>query len=102
MPSVYQLRVVLREVSPLIWRRLLIRSDTPIAELHAILQAVMSWSDTHLHRFRIHGKTYGIARLGGISFPDDPFELQLCDFRLHRGRVPGRFMRFCTLSRQGK
>jgi hypothetical protein len=85
MPSVYQLRVVLREVSPLIWRRLLVRSDTPVAELHAILQAVMSWSDSHLHRFRIHGKAYGIARLGGISFGDDPFEVRLCDFRLHRG-----------------
>jgi hypothetical protein len=43
MPGLYQLRVVLREVSPLIWRRLLVRSDTPVAELHAILQAVMSW-----------------------------------------------------------
>ena len=45
----------------------------------------MGWSDTHLHRFRIHGKAYGIARLGGISFPDDPFRVQLSDFRLHRG-----------------
>jgi hypothetical protein len=27
----------------------------------------MGWSDTHLHRFRIHGKANGIARCGGIS-----------------------------------
>jgi len=32
---VYQLRVVLRGVSPLIWRRLLVRSDSSIADLHA-------------------------------------------------------------------
>jgi len=37
-PSVYQLRVVVRGVSPLIWRRLLIPADTAVAELHAVLQ----------------------------------------------------------------
>lgn len=85
MPNIYQLRVVLRDVSPLIWRRLLVRSDTSIAELHAILHAAMDWSDTHLHRFRIHGKAYGIARCGGISFADDPSRVRLCDFQFHRG-----------------
>jgi hypothetical protein len=35
---VYQLRVVLRGISPLIWRRLLIRSDSSIADLHRTLQ----------------------------------------------------------------
>jgi hypothetical protein len=85
MPDLYQLRVVLRNVSPLIWRRLLVRSDSSIAELHAILQTAMGWSDTHLHRFRIHGKAYGIARSGGIGFADDPFEVRLSNFRLRRG-----------------
>ena len=84
MPNLYQLRVVLRNVSPLIWRRLLVRSDTSIAQLHVVLQMAMGWSDTHLHRFRIHGKAYGIARCGGIGFADDPFEVRLCDFRLRR------------------
>jgi hypothetical protein len=32
-----------------------------------------------LHRFRVHGKDYGIAYLGGMSFDDDP----LSRFRLH-------------------
>ena len=85
MPDLYQLRVVVRNVSPLIWRRLLVRSDTSIAELHVVLQTAMGWSDTHLHRFRIHGKAYGIARCGGIGFADDPFEARLSDFRLRRG-----------------
>jgi len=85
MPSVYQLRAVLRGVSPLIWRRLLVRSDTSIGALHACLQAAMGWSDTHLHQFRIHGKAYGIARCAEIGFADDPFEVRLSDFRLRRG-----------------
>ena len=84
MPDLYQLRVVLRDVSPLIWRRLLVQRDISIAGFHDVLQAAMGWSDTHLHRFRIHGKAYGLARCGGISFVDDPCEVRLCDFRLHQ------------------
>jgi hypothetical protein len=40
--SVHQFRVVLRGVSPLIWRRLLVRSDSSIADLHATLQLDLS------------------------------------------------------------
>ena len=43
MPNTYQLRVVLLEVSPLIWRRLLVRSDTAIAELHTILHPSLTF-----------------------------------------------------------
>ena len=49
--SIYQLRAVLRGISPLIWRRLLVRSDTTIVQLHEILQVVFGWDDMHLHRF---------------------------------------------------
>jgi hypothetical protein len=34
--TIYQLRIVLRGVSPLVWRRLLVESDTGIAELREI------------------------------------------------------------------
>jgi hypothetical protein len=80
--QVYQLRIVLRGVSPLVWRRLLVRSDTTIAQLHHIIQAVMGWEDEHLHCFRIHGKDYGIARLGGLGFAGDPHAVTLAAFRL--------------------
>jgi hypothetical protein len=76
-PAAYQLRIVLRGVSPLIWRRVLVRDDTTIADLHAAFQVVLGWSDEHLHRFVIHGKAYGSARLGGISFSDDPQRVRL-------------------------
>jgi hypothetical protein len=61
---VYKLRVVLRCVSPLIWRRLLVRSDTTIADLHATLQAALGWTDEHLNRFVIHGREYGVSQVG--------------------------------------
>jgi Plasmid pRiA4b ORF-3-like protein len=48
LPNVYQFRVVVQGISPLIWRRLLIRSDMSLATLHAALQVVFAWSNTYL------------------------------------------------------
>jgi hypothetical protein len=87
-PAIYQLKVVLLGVRLMIWRRLLVRSDSTIADLHFILQIAVGWTDIHLHRFRIHGKQYGIARIGGIWFSDDPHKVQLADFRF---RIYERF-----------
>src|SRR5215475_4669193 len=57
--SIYQLRIVLRGISPLIWRRVLVHSNTTLAHLHTILPILFAWSDEHLHSFHIHGKEYG-------------------------------------------
>ena len=40
----YQLRIWIREISPQIWRRLLVRSDSTIAQLHDTLQIAFGWS----------------------------------------------------------
>jgi len=87
--AVYQLRIRLDRISPLIWRRLLVSDATTIAELHAIIQIAFDWSDSHLHQFIIHGKHYGIAYLGGVSFADDPDQVRLADFHFRTGE------RFC-------
>jgi Plasmid pRiA4b ORF-3-like protein len=49
-------------ISPMIWRRLLLRSDHSIADLHYTIQIAMGWSDSHPHRFHIHGKDYGVVQ----------------------------------------
>ena len=56
---IYQLKIVLRDVTPMIWRRLLVASTTTIADLHASIQLAMGWEDLHLHQFLIYGKAYG-------------------------------------------
>ena len=81
--ATYQLRLVLAGISPMIWRRLLVSSETTIAQLHQYIQVAFDWSGEHLHRFRIHGKDYGIAFLGGIRFEDHPHAVPLSRFRLH-------------------
>src|SRR3954468_15239758 len=86
--GVYQLKVALRGVSPLIWRRLLVRADTSLAELHYILQLVMGWTNSHLPRFLIPRKEYGIAYDGGRRFDDDPKQIRVAEFRFRlRERV---------------
>ena len=54
----YRLRVVLNGVSPLVWRRLLVSSETNLADLHEILQLAFGWSGFYLYEFRIHGRTF--------------------------------------------
>ena len=83
-PVIYQLRVVLEGISPLIWRRLLVPDDYSIADLHFILQIAFDWDDWNLHRFFIHGKDYGIYHSGGMSFSDDPFQVRLADFKFRK------------------
>ena len=87
--TIYQLKVVLLGVSPMIWRRLLVCNTSTITDLHYILQISLGWSDDHLHRFRIHGKQFGIYRLGGLTFNDNPETVRLRDFRF---RINERFL----------
>jgi hypothetical protein len=61
----------------------LVRGDSSVADLYYTLQIVMVWDDAHLHRFRIRRKDYGINRIGGIGFHDDPRQLRLCGVHLH-------------------
>ena len=75
--EVYQFHVLLLKISPAIWRRVLVPSDQNLADFHDTLQIVMGWDDTHLLCFLIHGKAYGIARSGGLSFRDNPRQIRL-------------------------
>jgi Plasmid pRiA4b ORF-3-like protein len=77
--------VVVQGIRPLIWCRRRVRSDMSLATPHITLQIVFAWSDVHLYGFRIHGKEYGSARLGGPSFDVDARHVQLVALRLHRG-----------------
>src|SRR5690606_35273942 len=49
--TIYQLRVTLLNISPPIWRRLLVPADMPLKRFHDTLQIAMGWHDCHLHQF---------------------------------------------------
>jgi len=60
LQAVYQLKIHLLGISPQISRRVLVRGDTTLAELHHIFQMVMGWDNWHLHSFKLWGKEYGV------------------------------------------
>ncbi len=58
MATAHALRVTLLGSEPEIWREFHIHSDATLGELHRVLQAVMGWTDSHLHAFRVRRRTY--------------------------------------------
>ncbi len=81
-PVIYQLKIVLVGISPMIWRRIRVSSDSTIADLHYIIQIVMGWKEEHLHQFLIHGVHYGISYPGTGGFIHNAHEVKLSQFVL--------------------
>ena len=61
LTAIYQIKITLRHISPLIWRRIQIPSNVSLDYLHAALNYFMGWTDSHLHGFRIGKTRYGEA-----------------------------------------
>jgi hypothetical protein len=87
--EIYLLHVWIRQISPMIGRRLLVRSDSTLAALHDTIQIAFGWTDSHLHRFRIHGRDQGVGRVGGLSFSTDARQVRLDSFEF---RLNERFL----------
>ena len=56
--QIYQLKIVLKNSKPAIWRRVCVKSDILLADLHRIIQTTMGWTDSHLHQFEINQTYY--------------------------------------------
>jgi hypothetical protein len=71
----------------MIWRRLLVSSDTTPVKLHGIIQIAMGWEGYHLWTFSINGTKYGHAYGTGLGKED--YETTLSDLGL---RLRERFL----------
>jgi hypothetical protein len=56
---IYQLRMELRDVTPIIWRRLLVPGSIKLNKLHVTLLWTMGWAGGHLHEFIMGHDHYG-------------------------------------------
>lgn len=54
----WQLRVELLDVTPTVWRRLLVPETITLPKLDRVLQAAVGWTNSHLHEFVIRGVRY--------------------------------------------
>ena len=75
-PSIYQLRVTLKDSQPPIWRSIQLLSTATLEELHNVIQLVMGWADAHPHEFNKGQERYGVF---DEDFPEvnDEVEYQL-------------------------
>lgn len=69
--QVYQLKVVLQNIQPPIWRRILLPADATFWELHIAIQDSFGWTDTHLHQFFVGSPSDRSSRRIAIPHPDD-------------------------------
>jgi hypothetical protein len=76
---IYQLKVTLRGSRPPIWRRVQVRSETTLEQLHEILQVSMGWQEGHLHQFVANGVQYGTADSDWGVDVEDESEATLAD-----------------------
>jgi len=65
--SLYQIKVTLVGSKPPIWRRLIVKDNIRLDELHNVLQVAMGWFGHHLHQYRVRDFYIGI--------PDDDFDV---------------------------
>ena len=58
MTNIFQVRIELARYRPKIWRRLLVKPDLPLSDLHLAIQIAMGWDNSHLHQFIKDRKFY--------------------------------------------
>lgn len=56
--KIFKLKIVLNDVKPLVWRRVLVPADITLSGLHDVIQIVMGWTNGHLHDFYIKNVRY--------------------------------------------
>lgn len=56
---VIQVKVVLLDIDPPIWRRLLMPAHCTLADLHDSIQVAFGWEGWHCHVFEVWGREYG-------------------------------------------
>ena len=66
--AIHQLRVELQDLTPPIWRTVLVPNGASLKDLHDIIQRAFEWDNSHMHRFQKGGRN-------GTSYSSpSPFE----------------------------
>ncbi len=71
--QVYQFKITLKDIKPLIWRRIHVPKTYTFWDLHIAIQNVMGWYDSHLHEFEIVNPLSGTKTIIGIPNDDEDF-----------------------------
>jgi len=66
---VYQFKIRLKDIEPVVWRRIVVPASYNFWDLHVAIQDSMGWLDYHLHVFRIMNPETNVT--DEIGIPDD-------------------------------
>jgi hypothetical protein len=58
--AITTLRIEIKYIEPLIWRRVAVRTSMNLKALHTVIQAAMGWLDYHLWEFDVEERKYGM------------------------------------------
>ncbi|MBE0447209.1 MAG: plasmid pRiA4b ORF-3 family protein [Actinobacteria bacterium] len=73
--KVYQFKISLKGITPLVWRRIQVPATYNFWDLHVAIQDAMGWLDYHLHDFHLDDPVTGKqTRIGMILDELDPFD----------------------------
>jgi hypothetical protein len=87
--DIYQLKITLMDLRPLIWRRIQVRDTVNLPQLHKVLQIVMGWEDSHLYRFTVDRRRH----LGKFdAFDDQQHHASKVTLRLLLGEQDSKFL----------
>jgi hypothetical protein len=71
-PRAWRVTITIADVTPPIWRTLLVPESFNFAQMHELIQAAFGWTDSHLHQFILGGLV-----VGAPEFDDDDILGQL-------------------------
>jgi hypothetical protein len=57
---VYQMKLWLCDIEPIIWRRLEVPAEIALPKMHNLIQTTMGWEDYHLHQCRVGDQLYEV------------------------------------------
>lgn len=72
---IYELRIELQDIKPMIWRQVLVPSIAPLDYLHGVIQECFGWQDYHLYRFEVANRAF--ERPGSGSGAEDATRTEL-------------------------
>ena len=58
--TIATVRIEVKYIEPLIWRRVAVRTSMNLMALHKVIQAAMGWLDYHLWEFDVDDRKYGM------------------------------------------
>jgi len=80
--SIYQFKVTLKGSKPPIWRRVQVKDNIRLGDLHGVIQCVMGWDGGHLHQFIHQGQYFGEPSDDDWDRVTDEEKVRLTDLHL--------------------